>query len=65
MNNNSFVTGTLIGVDSNALSLMAHFKGLATDQGLSSEWINEVLTDAMSGDYVHLLKVLNSHMREK
>ncbi len=63
--NNRFVTGTLIGVDSNAFSLMGHFKKLALRQGFSREWVDSIIQDAMSGDYDRLLRVLDSHMREE
>ena len=45
----------LVGVNGNAFSLIAHFKKLARKQGFESEWIEEVLNEAMSGDYNHLL----------
>ena len=52
---NKKVKGFLVGVDGNTFSLMAHFKKLARKQGFESEWIEEVLNEAMSGDYNHLL----------
>ena len=56
------VKGTLIGVDSNAFSLMGHFGKLAKQQGFTNDWIADVKTEAMDGDYNHLLRTLSDNM---
>lgn len=58
------VIGSLIGIDSNAFSLMAHFTKLAKKQGFDSEWIDGVINDAMSNDYENLIRTLDSNMTE-
>jgi hypothetical protein len=56
------VIGSLDGVDGNAFALMGHFKRLARKQGFDSGWIKEVLDEAMSSDYDHLIQTLMKHM---
>lgn len=48
----------LIGVDGNAFVLWGTFRKAALRQGYSEESVNEVIEDAKSGDYAHLLSVL-------
>ena len=43
---------------------MAHFKKLARKQGFENEWIKEVLNDAMSVDYNHLINTLDREIYE-
>lgn len=48
----------LIGLDGNAFVLLGAFRKAALRQGYSEKSINEVIEDAKSGDYAHLLSVL-------
>lgn len=46
----------LVGLDGNAFSLMAAFKGAARRQKFSKEYIDSVIEECMSSDsYNHLL----------
>lgn len=58
---NKKVVMELVGLDGNAFSLLGTFQRNARRQGWTSEEIKEVLDDAMSGDYNHLLRVLMDH----
>jgi hypothetical protein len=51
----------LVGLDGNAFSLMAAFRQAARRQGWTQDEIQQVLDDAMSGDYNHLLRGLIKH----
>jgi hypothetical protein len=51
----------LVGLDGNAFSLMGAFSHQARMEGWTKEEINEVLEDARSSDYDHLLAVLSDH----
>ena len=62
MTNERKVQGSLVGVNGNAFSLLAHFQQLARRQGFDKEWIDSVLEDAKSADYDHLIYTLSSHM---
>lgn len=53
----------LVGLDGNAYSLMGAFKRQAHKEKWTEEEIKEVLTEAMSGDYNHLLATLSNHCR--
>jgi hypothetical protein len=53
----------LVGLDGNAFSLMGAFKNQARKEGWTQEEIQEVLDQAMSGDYNHLLRTLHSHCK--
>lgn len=48
----------LVGLDGNAFSLMGAFSKAARSQKTSSEEINAVIKECMSGDYDNLLRVL-------
>jgi hypothetical protein len=48
----------LVGLDGNAFSLMGAFSKAARRQKTSSEEINAVIKECMSGDYDNLLCVL-------
>lgn len=61
---NKKVNLCLVGLDGNAFSLMGAFSRQARKEKWTSEEINEVLNDATSGDYNHLLGVLASHCEE-
>ena len=51
----------LVGLDSNAFSLIGHFQRNARRQGWSQEDISKVLTECKSGNYDHLLNTLMNH----
>ena len=53
----------LVGLDGNAFSLMGAFQRQAKKEKWTSEEIKEVLDEAMTGDYDHLLYTLDSHCR--
>lgn len=55
------IESSLIGVNGNAFALMGHFKKEARSAGWSREEIAEVIEDATSGDYNHLVCVLVEH----
>lgn len=61
---NKKVKGTLIGVDSNAFSVMGHFSKLARRQGWTKEQIDVVLDEAKSGDYDNLLATISDRMTD-
>ena len=54
----------LVGLDSNAFSLMGAFKQNARRQGWNKEEIEVVMEKCMSGDYNNLLRVLMEHTEE-
>ncbi len=62
---NKKVVGDIVGVNGNSFMLMAHFKKLAWKQGFKNEWIENVLNEAVSGDYNHLINTLDNHMTEE
>ncbi|MGL4677216.1 MAG: hypothetical protein ACRCWI_06075 [Brevinema sp.] len=62
MQEKRYVKGSFDGVDGNAFMLMGYFQKLAREQGFSKEWIQEVLNEAMSSDYNHLVATLLDHM---
>ena len=51
----------LIGLDSNAFSLLAAFQKQARREKWTKEEIDAVLKEAKSGDYDHLLMTLDKH----
>ena len=51
----------LVGLDGNAFSLLGAFQRQARKEGWAKPEIDEVMKDATSGDYDHLLYVLNEH----
>jgi hypothetical protein len=57
------VTLELVGLDSNAFALMGAFKRQARREKWTTEEIDEVLKECMSGDYNHLLNVLKDHCK--
>lgn len=61
---NKTVPTTLVGVNGNAFSLMAHFKLQAARAGWDSEEIEIVISEAISGDYNHLVATLASYCEE-
>lgn len=48
----------LVGLDSNAFSILGAFKCQARYEGWTSEEIDFVLTEAKKGDYNHLLATI-------
>ena len=52
---------TLVGLDSNAFSLMGAFRNRARKEGWTKEEIDEVLKECTSSDYDHLLQTLVAH----
>ena len=58
------VKGSICGVDSNAFSLLAYFQKQAKRQGWSGDEIRLVSTEAKSGDYQNLIRVLDDHLEE-
>lgn len=55
-------SGSLVGVNGNAISLVSAFKKFAKADGWSNEDIEKVRTEALSGDYDHVLSTLTIHM---
>ncbi len=49
----------LVGRDGNAFALLGYFKEQARKANWSREDIDEVMKEAMSGDYYNLLNVLS------
>lgn len=45
----------LIGQNGNAFNILAIMRKGLRDEGVSKERINEIMEEAMSGDYDHLL----------
>lgn len=56
---------TLVGKDGNAFAILAIFRKAAKDQGFSADEINQVVTDAMSDDYNHLLFTIMNHCEDE
>jgi len=54
----------LVGLDSNAFSLMGAFSSQARREKWSAEEINSVINAAMEGDYNHLLRTLSAHCED-
>jgi len=55
----------LIGVDGNAFMIMDVFRRQAQKEGWTPEEIEQVMTEANSGDYVHLLATIENHCEPK
>ena len=58
---NKKVTLELVGLDGNAFSLMGAFKCQAHREKWTPAEIKEVLDEAMSGEYSHLVATLDSY----
>jgi len=56
---------SLVGVNGNAFALLGAFAKQARKEKWSDEEIQKVTNKALSKDYDHLLRVLDSHCREK
>lgn len=55
------VTLNLASIDGNAFAIMGAFKTAAQKAGWNANEIKQVLDDAMSGDYDHLLSTILSN----
>lgn len=55
----------LVGVDGNAFMIMAVFRRQAKKEGWTPEEIEQVMDEAKSGDYVHLLATIDNHCEPK
>jgi hypothetical protein len=55
------VSIALVGVDGNAFSLIGAWRRAAREQGWDEAAIDAVSTEAMAGDYRHLLATLTAH----
>jgi hypothetical protein len=53
----------LVGLDSNAYSIMGAFSNAARKDKWTDEETNTVLDEAMSGDYDHLLATIQAHCK--
>lgn len=51
----------LVGIDGNSFSLMGAFSKQARKENWTKEEIDEVLGEARSGDYDHLVATLADH----
>lgn len=56
---------SLVGIDGNAFNIMGVWSKAARKAGWTKEEIDEVLNEAMSGDYNHLLAVIQSNCEEE
>ena len=62
---NKKVNLDLVGLDGNAFSLLGTFQKQARKDNWTPEEIKEVLDEAKSGDYDHLLFTLATYCEEK
>ena len=53
----------LVGLDGNAFSLMGAFQKQAKKENWTPEEIEAVMSEAMDGDYNHLLNTLNARCK--
>lgn len=51
----------MVGLDGNAFSIMGAFQRQARKEGWTKEEINEVLDEARSKDYSHLISTIANH----
>ena len=51
----------MVGLDGNAFAIMGAFQRQARKEGWTQEEINEVLDEARSGDYSHLISTIANH----
>jgi len=56
------VKGCLVGIDGNAYCLMGYFQQQARRQGWSKDEIDQVITEAKSLNYDHLVTTLDSYL---
>ncbi len=55
----------LVGVNGNAFMIMGVFKRQAKKEGWTPEEIKQVIDEAKSGDYVHLLATIKNYCKPK
>jgi len=58
------VTLQLVGIDGNAFAILGAFRRQAAKEGWAPEEIKEVLDEATSSDYDHLLQTIISRTTE-
>ena len=58
---NKTVNLNLVGVNGNAFMIMGVFRKQAKKEGWTPEEIEDVMTEAKSGDYNHLLATIEKH----
>lgn len=58
---NKTINLTLVGIDGNAFSIMGAFQKQARKEGWTLDEIEEVLNEARSSDYDHLLQTIMAH----
>lgn len=51
----------LVGIDGNAFAIMGAFQRQARREGWTKDEIEDVMTEAKSGDYDHLLQTFVQH----
>lgn len=56
---------TLVGVDGNAFAIIGAFSKTARQQGWTKEEIAAVTSEAMSGDYQHLLHTIMGFCKDE
>ena len=61
---NKKVKMNLIGVDSNAFSIMGKFSKNALKQGWTKDEVGEVIDEATNGDYNHLLRTFMKYTED-
>lgn len=59
------VKGSLVGQDGNAFALLGYFQRQAKRSGWTNQEINEVVLEATSGDYDHLVATLDIFFEPK
>mgnify|MGYP001274446855 CR=1 FL=1 len=55
----------LVGVNGNAFMIMGVFRKQAKKEGWTPEEIEDVMAEAKSGDYNHLLATIENHCEPK
>ena len=61
--NGDLVDFSLLGIDGNAFVIVGAFSNAAKKHGFDSGEINQVLEEAKSGDYDHLLQTIIKHTK--
>ena len=54
---------SFVGIDGNAFSLMGHWNRCARKAGWDNPSIDEVINEATSGDYHHLIRTLMKYSK--
>jgi len=55
----------LLGLDANAMNLIAAFRKVAKKQGFEREWIEKITAEAISGNYDHVIQTLIEHTTDE